>query len=148
MIKATVLIIWFVNKIVKVMRKINTENIAKLNKTLLFEKPKFSNLCEMWSVPPVIGETPDFNLDKTTVIKSISGIEKNSITGGIGKFQKLLISLFHVNNILINPKQYPMNKLPESPIYNLAVGKLKYENPKIEPNNTMQISVNLNWFDV
>ena len=34
--------------------------------------------------------------------------------------------LFHENKMLIKPKQYPRNKLPESPIYNFAFGKLKF----------------------
>ena len=51
--------------------------------------------------------------------------------------------LFHENKMLIKPKQYPRNKLPESPIYNFAFGKLKYKKPNIDATKTIDISVSL-----
>jgi hypothetical protein len=50
---------------------------------------------------------------------------------------------FHVNNMLKNPRQKPMNILPESPRYIFAGGKFKIKNPRILNSKIIEISVNL-----
>jgi hypothetical protein len=51
--------------------------------------------------------------------------------------------LFQVNKILINPRRKPIKRLPESPKYNLAGGKLKTKNPSIVKSKIIDMSVNL-----
>ena len=43
--------------------------------------------------------------------------------------------------MLKKPKQNPINKLPESPRYNFAGGKLYIKKPKITNNNTTDRSL-------
>ena len=45
--------------------------------------------------------------------------------------------------MLKKPKQNPINKLPESPKYNLAGGKLKNKKPPIAQSKRIEMSVNL-----
>jgi len=52
---------------------------------------------------------------------------------------------FQSNKILKNPIQKPINKLPESPRYSFAGGKLNTKKPRIENNKTIDKSVNLFW---
>ena len=70
---------------------------------------------------------------------------KNNISGLNVLLKVCCWPLFQVNKILIKPKQNPINKLPESPKYNFAGGKLKIKNHKITKSNTTDISVNLFW---
>ena len=85
----------------KVIASIKRDTITKISRTVLSEYPFLRSLCDIWSVPPVIGDLPDCNLEITTVVKSNSGIVKNKITGWIWNTHELSIFLFHVNRTLI-----------------------------------------------
>ena len=64
----------------KKIKVFNNENKRSTDLTL---KPWFSNLWEMWSVPPLVGEILFFILCINTVEKSNKGIVKNKKMGAI-----------------------------------------------------------------
>ena len=76
-------------------------------------------------------------------MKSKSGIVKNKIIGLKIQLKIWLPELFQVNKILMNPRRNPIKRLPESPRYNFAGGKLKIKNPNIVKSNITEISVSL-----
>ncbi len=55
-------------------------------------------------------------------------------------YKKLSPEGFQSKRILTNPNMNPMNKLPESPIYIFAGGKLNKMNARIENKRTKLIS--------
>ena len=61
-------------------------------------------------------------------------------------YKLVIFSGSQLYKILINPRQKPINKLPESPKYNFAGGKLKNKKPPIAQSRKNEISVNLYWF--
>ncbi len=54
---------------------------TKIPRTSFTVLPAFNNLCEIWSVPPVVGEILFLILNVNTVAKSNKGILKNNKTG-------------------------------------------------------------------
>ena len=74
------------------------------------------------------------------------GTEKISKIGFSVDVYTVIFSGAQLYKILINPKQYPINKLPESPKYNFAGGKLKNKKPPIAQSRRIEMSVNLYWF--
>ena len=50
--------------------------IEKIAKTFTSENPAANSLCDIWSVPPVVGDTPVLILCSVTINKSSKGIVK------------------------------------------------------------------------
>ena len=94
----------------------------KDNNTLVAEIFFANSLWEIWSVPPIVGEIPFFILWEITIDESNKGIIKNNNKGLINDVYIVFSTGVQLNKMLIKPKQYPINKLPESPRYNLAGG--------------------------
>ena len=80
-----------------VIPSIKRDTITKISSTALSEYPFLRSLCDMWSVPPVIGDLPDRNLEITTVVKSNNGIVKNKITKTLKiDLLKILLKIFKI----------------------------------------------------